>query len=75
MAKLLAYNFPRHSAPAVLLMLMSLVFSVLHLSAAHNVVRWARRRADLGLDGFGYPWEVRLTSVKGLGFRVSKPVC
>lgn len=56
--KLLAFDFPRHSAPAVLVLLSSLAFTGLHLAAAHNVVRWARRRADMGLDGFGYPWEV-----------------
>mmetsp|Transcript_535 Transcript_535/g.1611 ORF Transcript_535/g.1611 Transcript_535/m.1611 type:complete len:721 (+) Transcript_535:147-2309(+) len=55
--KLLAFDFPRHSAPAVLVLLSSLAFTGLHLAAAHNVVRWARRRADMGLDGFGYPWE------------------
>lgn len=58
-AKLLAFDFPRHSAPAVLLMLTSLVFTGLHISAAHNVVRWARRRADLSLDNFGYPLEAK----------------
>lgn len=30
---------------------------VMHIIAAQNVVRWARKRYDLGLGGFGYPWE------------------
>lgn len=29
----------------------------MHIIAAQNVVRWARKRYDMGLGGFGYPWE------------------
>ena len=28
----------------------------MHIIAAQNVVRWARKRYDMGLGGFGYPW-------------------
>ena len=59
LAKLLAFSYPQHSATIVLVLLMSLAFTGLHLTAAHNMVRWARHRSDMGLDGFGYPWEVR----------------
>ncbi len=58
LAKLLAFQYPVHSAAVVLVLLISLAFTGLHLTAAHNVVRWARHRSDMGLDGFGYPWEV-----------------
>ena len=60
LAKLLAFQYPVHSASVVLVLLTSLAFSGMHLTAAHNVVRWARHRSDMGLDGFGYPWEVCL---------------
>ena len=29
----------------------------MHVIAAQNVVRWARKRYDMGLGGFGYPAE------------------
>ena len=58
LAKLLAFEYPQHSASIVLVLLTSLAFTCLHLTAAHNMVRWARHRSDMGLDGFGYPWEV-----------------
>ena len=29
----------------------------MHIIAAQNVVRWARKRYDMGLGGFGYPAE------------------
>lgn len=61
LAKLLAFDYPKHSAVIVLVLLTSLMFTGLHLMAAHNMVRWARHRSDMGLDGFGYPWEVRLS--------------
>lgn len=62
LAKLLAFAYPQHSAAIVLVLLTSLAFTALHLTAAHNMVRWARNRSDMGLDGFGYPWEVRSSS-------------
>jgi hypothetical protein len=58
LGKLLAFAYPQHSATVVLVLLTSLAFTFLHLTAAHNMVRWARHRSDMGLDGFGYPWEV-----------------
>ncbi len=33
-------------------------FSIAHMVAAQRVVTWARRRYEMGLLGFGYPWEV-----------------
>ena len=33
------------------------VLQAMHIIAAQNVVRWARKRYDMGLGGFGYPWE------------------
>ena len=33
------------------------VAQAMHVIAAQNVVRWARKRYDMGLGGFGYPAE------------------
>lgn len=33
------------------------VFSLLHVVSAYRVVSWAHARWELGLSGFGWPWE------------------
>jgi hypothetical protein len=43
-------------------------FSIAHMVAAQRVVTWAQRRYEMGLLGFGYPWEVRAAR-RGTGGR------
>ena len=45
--------------PAAALIAASALFSLAHLGTARNMVTWARKRYELGLMGFGYPWEVK----------------
>lgn len=35
-------------------------YSLAHMVAAQRVVSWARKRYEMGLLGYGYPWEVRV---------------
>ena len=46
--------------PAAVLIAASAAFSVAHLGTARNMMLWARKRYELGLMGFGFPWEVQL---------------
>ncbi|CAL8469298.1 g8839 [Coccomyxa elongata] len=43
--------------PPTIVLAASVLFTLAHLGTARNIVRWARRRAQMGLLGFGYPWE------------------
>ena len=45
-------------AVPVTLFCLSLAFSLLHVLTAAEVKRWAKKRHDLGLEGYGFPWEV-----------------
>ena len=49
---------PTRPAPLTLLTL-SLAFSLLHVLTAAEVKRWAKRRQELGLGGYGFPWQAR----------------
>ncbi|KAK9908457.1 hypothetical protein WJX75_008214 [Coccomyxa subellipsoidea] len=52
------FMFPtKQWLPPAALLSASLFFTVAHLATARNMVKWARRRAQMGLLGFGYPWE------------------
>ncbi|KAK9831933.1 hypothetical protein WJX81_000861 [Elliptochloris bilobata] len=42
---------------AALLLAASATFSVVHVLTARGMVLWARQRYEMGLLGFGYPWE------------------
>ncbi len=44
--------------PAAILIAASAFFTLAHLGTARNMVLWARRRYELGLMGYGFPWEV-----------------
>ena len=44
--------------PAAVLIAASAFFTLAHLGTARNMVLWARRRYELGLMGYGFPWEV-----------------
>ncbi|CAL5229945.1 g13374 [Coccomyxa viridis] len=43
--------------PAAILIAASAFFTLAHLGTARNMVLWARRRYELGLMGYGFPWE------------------
>ncbi|KAK9811616.1 hypothetical protein WJX72_007022 [[Myrmecia] bisecta] len=57
LVKLLLFKLPHHWLPHVTLMAASLAFSAAHLLMAKNVMEWARQRYQMGLLGYGYPWE------------------
>jgi hypothetical protein len=58
-AKALTYGGGRrHWLAALLLLPTSLALSLAHVLCAYNVAEWTRRRYQMGLLGFGYPWEV-----------------
>ena len=46
--------------PSAVLIAASAFFTLAHLGTARNMVVWARKRYELGLMGYGFPWEVRL---------------
>lgn len=43
--------------PAIMLLTVSAVFSIVHVVVAHATMKRATRRWNMGLVGFGYPWE------------------
>ncbi|GMH33529.1 hypothetical protein BSKO_01363 [Bryopsis sp. KO-2023] len=43
--------------PVLLLLIMSGIFSVVHVVVARATMKRATRRCNMGLIGFGYPWE------------------
>ncbi|CAK0784223.1 hypothetical protein CVIRNUC_007427 [Coccomyxa viridis] len=43
--------------PAAVLIAASATFSLAHMGSARYMMSWARKRYELGLMGFGYPWE------------------
>ena len=55
--QLAVFHNPTRAAPLALF-LVSLGFSLLHVLAAAEVKRWAKKRLELGLDGYGFPWQV-----------------
>lgn len=55
---LLFHYPPRPDAwPFITLMAINMGYSVFHVLTAKRVMTWARRRYQMGLVGFGYPWE------------------
>ena len=59
--QLAVFHKPTRAAPLALF-LVSLGFSLLHVLAAAEVKRWAKKRLELGLDGYGFPWQVHTPS-------------
>lgn len=49
--------------PAPLAVVLAFLgFCTAHVLIARDVMLWARRRYEMGLIGFGYPWEVSLSA-------------
>ena len=55
------FHKPTRAAPLALF-IVSVSFSLLHVLVAAEVKRWAKKRLELGLDGYGFPWQVSLRS-------------
>mmetsp|Transcript_18106 Transcript_18106/g.38963 ORF Transcript_18106/g.38963 Transcript_18106/m.38963 type:complete len:770 (+) Transcript_18106:366-2675(+) len=55
--KTILYRYGQDAVSAAAIFVLAGAFSWFHVFAARRTVEWSRRRYQMGLAGFGYPWE------------------